>query len=367
MIGYILVFLIVMKIMRSTGRISPVWGMVSVVCAMLLDLLFNNTLVYYNDFHFYDDKIFDKTERLMAIYSLILSVVFTLIIFYIISKFLKKKNWRNEVKKSIINYQIVGFIITLLSIYSMFYAIDIAGLGGITYYMILWRIIFTIIVVTYCFRYYIQIKQAKDNKKNLNPSILFLRSFDNAKKTSRGYSKEILLNTVYRNYFDHWIFGYTFDQVLTPYLNKNIGEVVALGNPNDYLPELGAPKIYMPDNTDFNSEPWWETATKLMNKVKLNIVFESSGNNIKRELEYIRIHINPYKLIIITYPKDYKVNDWNEFYNVCKNINIEIPKSFPGGGVVLTFNSMWQYKVSSVFNNDINSMVKYIKEKKVLP
>jgi len=351
-----------MKIMKKTGRITPVWGFIALIVNFVINQIITVLLVLTGKFQFIDDGYIDKSEKILMLYSAILSFVLTIFIFYILSKFLKKKNWRNELKNTKINYEYIGFAITLLSIYLIIDIYQFADKSGgmFLYSSLATQSMLTIVVVTYCFRYHRLVIQNKE-EINKKAEILLLRSFKQVKKPSRNLSHLTIDKVGNYNIFEHMIFGYTFDQIITVYLNEHIGNTIAFGDPNDYLPEDGASKIYVPDR-DLNNKTWWDEAVTVINQVKLNIVFESEGDGTKREIEYIRNNVSPKKIILITYPSSYNIKIWDEFYTICKQSGVNIPKKFLGYGVVISFDEYWNCTYSVEFDHDLNSMVKYIKK-----
>lgn len=361
MLIYAFLYISVMKIMKRTGRITPIWGFIAIVVDFLISNMAMAFLYSTGKYHIINDGYIDKTEKILLVYSSILSFILTIFTFYFLSKLLKKKNWRNELKHTKINYEYVGFAITLLSIYLM---IDIYQFsdksGAFLFGELATQSLLTIVSVTYCFRYHKLVTQAKE-EVGKNQEVLLLRSFKQAKKPSRNLSQNIINKIGNYNFLEHIIFGYTFDQVITVYLNDSIGYTIALGDPNDYLPEDGAFKIYVPDK-DLNNKTWWDDAVELINKVKLNIVFESEGEGTKRELEYIRNNLSSKRIILITYPLSYNINIWDEFYTICKQVEVNIPRKFPGYGVVISFDSNWNYILSSEFDHNLEKMVEYIKK-----
>ena len=353
---YAFLYIIIMKIMKRTGRITPVWGFSSLISYFLINEIIILLLLFTNKFYFIDDGYMDKMETLLILYSSLLSFILTIFIFYFLSLFLKKKTWRNELKNTKINYNYVGFIITLLSIYMMidiYQFMDKSGIFGSVSLFV--QGILTIVVVTYCFRYQKLVTQTKEELKKV-PNVLLLRSFEQAKKPSRNLPYDIINKLGDYNILEHVIFGYTLDQAISVYLNEHIGHTIALGDPNDYLPEAGATKKYISDMK------WWDEAAELISKVKLNIVFESEGEGTKKEIEYIRNNLSSSKIILITYPSSYNIDIWNEFYKICSQSGLNIPVEYPGNGVVISFDKHWNYVQSLPFDHDLYNMVKYIKK-----
>ena len=259
MLIYAVLYIVIMIIMKKTGRITPVWGFIAIILNFIINEVMMILLFLTGKFHFIDDGYIDKTEKTLLVYSGILSFVLTILIFYILSKFLKKKNWRNELKNTKINYEYVGFAITLLSIYLIVDSYQFANKSGMFLFANLsTQSMLTIVVVTYCFRYHRLVIQTKKEITEI-PKVLLLRSFKQAKRPSRDLAHPIINKVGNYNVFEHMIFGYTFDQIITVYLNEYIGNTIALGDPDDYLPEDGASKIYVPDK-DLNNKTWWDEA-----------------------------------------------------------------------------------------------------------
>lgn len=362
MLLYLILFLLVNKMIRSKGRNSPLWGIFSVLLLMFFDEIFFYFLISNLDF-FYENGLSDSDIILWSYTIPFISSFLVLASFYIIILFVKPKNFRNEKKATWVNYKYLGFVMVFITFYKLTASILTfgltlgafltIGLGGT--------------VSFYCFRFHEMGKRLSLEQeiiKNNHKLVLLLRSFDQASSRIRGIPEKIRKKIYYDSFFKDLIFGYTYDELLLPFIEEKIGSVVALGDPNDYLPSLGSKKIYIPDNSNLSEELWWDTAVQLMNRSEIIILLESYGQNVLRELIYIRNNLDPKKLFILSYPNSFINNNQkkfqdlsSDFFNICNEAKITIPSS---RGSVLSFRSNWECISSKQYDDNINEIVNYI-------
>ena len=76
MLIYAFLYIIIMKIMKRTGRITPVWGFIALIVHYVINSITTVLLVLTGKFQFIDDGYIDKSETILILSSAILSFVF---------------------------------------------------------------------------------------------------------------------------------------------------------------------------------------------------------------------------------------------------------------------------------------------------
>lgn len=138
-----------------------------------------------------------------------------------------------------------------------------------------------------------------------------------------------------------------FEQYFKKSLNAYIGPLIALGNPEDYVPLDGAARDYASDSE------WTQMFDQLVTDCSCIIAEIGISSNLAWELEYLRKRGFQRKLFILTQPVRSKASwssrflmsamqakliVWNDFASTMNAAGYEIG-SDPGVGCVLTFDS----------------------------
>jgi hypothetical protein len=147
--------------------------------------------------------------------------------------------------------------------------------------------------------------KAKPGEKLLQeddrPPIIYLRSFDreNRDNTPRNFFS-VLFSRQISNDIPAW--GPTEQWLLGKYLQR-MGPYVAIGEPGEKLPEVGAAKLYVSD------ADWQERVVRFLKEAQLVVVRVGTSKGLFWEIDQIIRYVPPTKLLLIlpTRKKDYKV------------------------------------------------------------
>lgn len=131
------------------------------------------------------------------------------------------------------------------------------------------------------------------------------------------------------------------DQVLArPF--QGIGRVVALGNPQSWLPEGGSHKLYA-------SDAHWKTdVVRLVGKSRAIIVRLDDSDGLKWELEYLKNVVDPSNVFIVTEPQspyttwEKRSDEWWFISKTYAEAGIALPKAFVPSGTILALSQTWQ-------------------------
>lgn len=358
MLAFIFEYWIINKYASKRGRISPAWGFSSAFSLVVLVNIFMLVIFQMYPETFTKSGLFSDSPneidiKKLQLTSVAVALIFNTLLFIIILKLKKKIDYRNSIKKTFINYRFVGWVVIVLTIIMTLVSLasgnsrDVAVFLGSGLFLIA-------VVVTNCFKFHRQSRSLSLTQKLSNDKrspVLLLRSFDDAKKRAK-LDKTNLKYINNSSFLENKLHGYTLDELLTDSIEKNIGPLVSLGDPNDYLPALGSAKLYIPDSITNKEDVWWDAAKELIEKAQLIIVLESKGDNIYRELEYIHENINPEKVTFLTYPDFFETDDslWYEFKTLCERLDIELPMIHIGKSKVVTFGANWDAQISTELN-----------------
>ena len=168
---------------------------------------------------------------------------------------------------------------------------------------------------------------------NIENPILFLRPF------SKDESIFHNLNYVYANYGVYE----TEEQSLARYLNQ-IGTFIAIGNPNKYLPTLGARRLYK------NDDEWKDSVLNLIKNSQLIILRIGVTDNFIWEFEKVYQYSNPNKIILFHPINSYfgkkrkkRDKEYYEFKDKVENIlDITLPSDI-GDNEFIIFNNSWKF------------------------
>lgn len=358
MLVFVFQFWLINKYAISRGRISPAWGFSAAISLLVLLNLVMPILFSMNPGGFLRPGLFEEDPnridlKKLQLYSAGISFVIVSILFFAVLALKKKVNPRLMTKKTFINYKMVGWVM-LFGYIALVLGAAASGDSRSVASSVASGIFFIAIVVTACFRYHRQSRSPSLIDKLSGDSrapVLLLRSFEDAKRRAR-VGGSIGKNIKNYSFLENRFYGYTLDEMLTDRLEKEIGPVVSLGDPADYLPALGSAKLYVPDSKE--GDAWWDTAKELMDKAQLIIIFESSGENVQREISYIRHNIESSKIAFVTYPNIFKVDEglWTGFRSMCEKVGISLPAIHVGKGKILTFDGEWNASVSNDFSVD---------------
>jgi len=151
--------------------------------------------------------------------------------------------------------------------------------------------------------------------------------------------------------------GVTLEQYLGAELNRQVGPLVALGNPEDALPPEGAARAYATGST------WRDVFFSLARSSAVILMGVGSSENVLFELATIRTSGWAPKLFILTAPqpekhirvrlanavltsaRNVRVASWDEFSQLLRRAGFVVDCSDPGRGAVVTFDSAGRTRV----------------------
>ena len=124
---------------------------------------------------------------------------------------------------------------------------------------------------------FLAIKSEHELIKGFQPRILYLRSFKSEKKTKRILSigRDIKIANLITL---PDIFATTEEQILSGIFQK-VGTPVAVGHPNEKLPLIGIPRIYLGDN-------WKEVVKELISDVEWVFIRADVSDGLWSEIEF---------------------------------------------------------------------------------
>ena len=215
---------------------------------------------------------------------------------------------------------------------------------------------FTLILGFVCLYYAKRAKArpAPDREDDPRPRVLYLRAFsveeeffvylpnDEASKYSSFMGEKM---------------GVTLEQYLSAALEREIGPMVALGNPEDYVPPEGAPRRYTGDDS------WKDVFDEEAQSAACIIIQAGASQNLQYELQTLRRERLHEKAFILTPPKKQlhgltrlrvgygkvfakawnrvkgcRPTPWSSFAQGIRDAGYDLEIGDPAPGSVLTFN-----------------------------
>lgn len=164
--------------------------------------------------------------------------------------------------------------------------------------------------------------------------VLFLRSFSQDDEYAvRDWSRILL-----RPFLGGSMF-ISFEEFIAPAIHQHLGPVIALGNPNDYLPSIGAAKDY------FDNDKWFHEFSGLAKRARCICVLEGVSRGLRWELEWLHDNAHPTKLFILTHVHSVgrRRVPHEGFWQTLQTIGFSLPDyGEPGIGSVVTFDEGWR-------------------------
>jgi hypothetical protein len=169
-------------------------------------------------------------------------------------------------------------------------------------------------------------------RDDARPPVVYLRSFKDEEIESAalhrfknfGLHKAMLADTVPNNGVQ--------EQDALGYVFRKIGPYIALGRPNEELPELGSSKLYVPNNE------WQDTVRDLLNRSRLVIFRAGITDSLKWELAEIVRTVKPRQLLAILPVRE---SDYVSFIRWANSIvPVPLPATSPCSRLV-KFDDTW--------------------------
>lgn len=171
------------------------------------------------------------------------------------------------------------------------------------------------------------------------PPVLFLRSFSQDEEYTvsqpfglRGWLFFLPSNWGARSFI-------SFEEFISAAIQRDVGPMVALGNPSEYLPSIGAAKSYQ------DSLTWQAAIAQFVMQARCICVLEGISPGVAWELEYLRHHAEPIKILFLTHPENtgrLRVRA-TEFWRTVRDAGYGVPGSgLPGLGTIIAFDHAWR-------------------------
>jgi len=122
--------------------------------------------------------------------------------------------------------------------------------------------------------------------------------------------------------------GASFDEILAPAINKRLGPLVGLGNPNDYLPAPGVGRVYQ------NDANWQETVLDLLGRAGAVILVEGETPSFCWELSQVRKLCPPEKVFVVTPLAPYRLSNKVKFGELLREAGFALPELNVAGTLV---------------------------------
>ena len=362
-----ILYMAVSHIYSKRKRPSPLWGGGAILLMLFILSLFS--LLFYPEENELDAPDFVLLYIIINIYSAVISFL----IFFITSLILPHIDIASP-KISRFPYLLLGIMLT---IFTCFYilaeafaefllifpstGVTISPLSiiiniGLNLYI-------SVLAIRRCFKYSKEQRNAKNRfsliSQNMHP-ILYLRSF-NFQSSFLSYEKmkegllsehklfksslieehDVSIIGSFRKMMyetDPFSIGEKFEKCISNALHKH-GTFIALGNPNDYLPSVGAYKIYS------TNENWKEYIHQLVDHSRAILLVEGDAPGLHWEFKYVRDFVDPQRVFVLTTPSEYRTlylgtkhkNLWSTFHSTLVEMGFPSFKEDPGPNAILTF------------------------------
>jgi len=349
-IAILICYLIISNIAIKKGRkLYPIWGFNAVFLYYIVLLIIIISLFLF-DFTEYAGKfLFGFPIETIIINTICVYIV--IVTMKIILNYFHLKKKIDSDKRKLRVYCLIYFFIFFVSIFlSPFHSTKDPFIGeklppyGL--FEILISLSFSLLGASICIRLYKQNKEIDIQnllQKDKRKPVLLLRSFELDKIIKR--MPFFSFNSLFRGHVNYYAraVGISFEEILSKYVNKYIGPFIAIGNPKDILPSLGAKKIYCKDDN------WQSIVIKYFEISDYIIVFEGITPGLLWELKYLRNNVHPSKIFIFTFPKNYekkverrKKKLWAYLALQLNDMNYQVPFEDPGAGTILSFSIEWK-------------------------
>lgn len=203
-------------------------------------------------------------------------------------------------------------------------------------------------------------------RTDTRPAVLYLRPFQDEGRIFARLPRRA--RDILGQYFNRYApspnkLYQTFEEFFTESIRSKLGPFVALGNPQDTLPPLGARRAYFSDQT------WQKEVEQLATSALCILAPVSQSKNLKWELDYLRKSGLLTKLFILTPPATAKpltsplarladffirlltvqslekwnvreTASWEDFRVLLIKLGYTLPVTDPGPGSVVTFDMM---------------------------
>ena len=154
--------------------------------------------------------------------------------------------------------------------------------------------------------------------------VLFLRSFSAEARTAVPLPSGGLRPP--------WSRDRTWEELLVEPFTRQLGPVIALGSPEDYLPQLGSARTY-PRDSD-----WFYAFQSFARRAACILILPGVSGGLLRELRWIRDNLEPARVYLLN---PARASSWSDFAATMRDAGFEMPARAPLGGSILGFTNNW--------------------------
>jgi hypothetical protein len=198
-------------------------------------------------------------------------------------------------------------------------------------------------------RYFAAIRQMSRPIRDSRNPVIFLRIFTSAKRTPQSLLRELpLMPFVFPWFLALRVIGSTLstplERRIAPSINAQIGPLVAAGDARDFLPSIGARKLYFADET-WTAEltEWFKSAAAVIVSTDVSLSLFHIGlsgapSGIDWELKTLARHFQPTCIFLISAPESFEQPRWASVVQVFGSAGWRLREAEPLHGCVITFD-----------------------------
>jgi hypothetical protein len=163
------------------------------------------------------------------------------------------------------------------------------------------------------------------------PPVLLLRGFDSTRQDPHRRTGEEWAGLA------SFMGRPSFEERLAGAVDRQLGPLRALGDPADFLPQLGATKEYVENSA------WQETVADEMARAQRVLVMEGASPGLRWEWEFILRNVPAPKVFLLTYPDTHPGRkEWVGTVAMLNEIGIGLPSRDPRGRSTYRFSEGWK-------------------------
>lgn len=342
MVIYLVVLGAVCGMFRKHGWLSPLFGAIATGVTVLLGSLYASTFVFMMAFFGHSAKILTEDGSLPLWLSAICGLAAggsAILIFQLVLRTLPPINPRRVSKTTTVPYRLLGTCLLLLTV-----IIPLCiGIRKDPRSVVL-LILLSLMGAMSSFRLARQ-KRADRSRRALfqenRAPILFLRSFElcKAQPASDSLRTDVLVALKLKVLV-------SFDEKLAKAV-RDLGPLIALGDPDDYLPSPGAYKLYQTD------EKWKEYLSQVIGVSRAVLLVEGTTTGLQWELGHIRRCCDPSRVLVLTLTRELrkiaqkraKEPIWPKFDGLLREAGFLPMPSDPGHGAIVAFAPDWTPRI----------------------
>lgn len=125
-------------------------------------------------------------------------------------------------------------------------------------------------------------------------------------------------------------------------IERQLGPLITIGDPSDYLPRVGAARVYCTDDT------WREVVVDFLRRVQAVVIVEGSSDQLAWELEQVVRLVLPERVFAVTLPSSSgrvaRAARWADLMEMASHQGLSMPPD-PGPSAVVGFDDKWEGRV----------------------